>query len=57
VARGEYKITKDVGSFDGHFANRFRRKYAVKYGRGISFRKMFGFLFGKSGIKVPQEKP
>jgi hypothetical protein len=24
VEIGEYKITKEVGSFDGHFMNRFR---------------------------------
>jgi hypothetical protein len=49
VATGEYQITKEVGSFDGHFTNRFRRRTCCE-------KKMFGSLFGKRGIKVPARK-
>jgi CRISPR/Cas system CSM-associated protein Csm4 (group 5 of RAMP superfamily) len=29
-ATGEYKITKKVGSYDGHFTNRFRIRVGQK---------------------------
>ena len=30
MATGEHKITKEVGSFDGHFTNRFRIEASQK---------------------------
>jgi hypothetical protein len=33
VVTGDYKITKEVVSFDGHFTNRFRIRAGQKRGR------------------------
>jgi hypothetical protein len=39
VAVGDYKITKEVGSFDGHLINRFRSKTGCEKGEGTPFYK------------------